>query len=160
MTRPTIRPPFQLAYVVDDIPSAVDRWVRRGAGPFFTNKRHVTYNGPDPLAPTQVAAGQLGPMMIKLMVPREGGFLPSSPGFHSVVSLVDDFDAACAAFEEQGHPIVVRAETSWGLHFAYADTRAELGHEWEIIQFEPGMVGYFDSIAAAAEGWDGSDPIR
>ncbi len=55
---------------------------------------------------------------------------------------------------------MVRAETSWGLHFAYADTTAELGHQWEIIEFQQGLADHFASIAAAAEGWDGRDRIR
>lgn len=150
----------QLAYVVDDIDAAAMRWVARGAGPFFRYTPSVAYRGVAPRIAAQVATGWFQSVMIKLMVPVVDGFLPMSPGLHSLVTSVDDVEAACAGFAAQGQPTVLRAETTDGLHFAFVDARSESGHFWELVQATPTLQANYESLRAAAQGWDGSDPLR
>jgi len=98
--------------------------------------------------------------MIKLMVPVPGGFLPSENGLHSLVTTADDLDAACAACERQGLATALRAETTAGHRFAFVDAVADCGHHWEVIEASAALRAYYASLAAAADGWDGREPIR
>lgn len=150
----------QLAYVVDDIEAAAMGWAALGAGPFFRYTPSVTYRGEAPSIASEVATGCFQSIMIKLMVPIAGGFLPSEPGLHSLVTSVADVEAACAVLERQGHPTVLRAETSDGLQFAFVDARARSGHFWELVQATDGLLAYYASLREAARVWDGSRPVR
>ena len=150
----------QLAYVVDDLEATAMSWVARGAGPFFRYTPNVAYRGVAPRIAAEVATGWFQSIMIKLMVPVVDGFLPMNPGLHSLVTSVGDVEAACDFLAEQGQPTVLRAETADGLRFAFVDARSESGHFWELVEASAGLHAYYASLKAAAEGWEGSDPIR
>jgi hypothetical protein len=40
------------------------------------------------------------------------------------------------------------------------DARATLGHHVEVLQRSPELRGFHARIRAAADGWDGRDPLR
>ena len=44
--------------------------------------------------------------------------------------------------------------------FAYYDTRPLMGCMLEVVSYDDGVIERFAQIAAAAQGWDGRDPIR
>ena len=62
---------FQLGFVVDDIPTAAERWAAVfGVGPFTVlpaMEVACTYRGVDSGVNMQVAAAQLGPVQIELI---------------------------------------------------------------------------------------------
>jgi hypothetical protein len=138
--------------------------VARGAGPFFL-RTPASWTGTDREGrevrfTTGGALGQFGGLRISLRPKDERGVLPSTPGFYSVETVAEDYEAACAVFEAAGVKSVVMAQTAGGLRFAIFDTTAELGHLWGVFEAHPPLVALYREVAAAAEGWDGSDPIR
>ena len=59
-----------------------------------------------------------------------------------------------------GWPQVLEAETASGGRFGFYDARDQLGHLIEIYEPIDRLVAFYASVARAAEGWDGRDPIR
>lgn len=51
-------------------------------------------------------------------------------------------------------------ETLAGTAFAFVDVVERYGHMIELFEPAPGLFGFYAMVAAAAVGWDGSDPIR
>lgn len=45
-------------------------------------------------------------------------------------------------------------------HNTFHDASASLGHDIEIHDDVPGLRGFFAMVRGAAEGWDGSEPLR
>lgn len=163
-------PIAQLGYVVTDLPVTIDHWVTMfGAGPFFLFE-DITfpewrYRGEPTLTRLDIAAGQLGDLVIELIVPRGDGpsayrdsFAAGSSGLHHYGILAEDPDAAAAQFGSTAP--VTTAQTGAGTRFAYFDTRPQLGAMVEIIEAGPDVRELFAMIAQAAVGWDGTDPVR
>jgi hypothetical protein len=47
------------------------------------------------------------------------------------------------------------------LRFSYVDTSAEIGCMVELVEQHESQTGFFQRVAAAAEGWDGvTGPLR
>lgn len=163
---------LQNCYVVEDLEKAIDHWVKTiGAGPFFIMRKldnlKIDYRGSPSSLDIDFALGQAGPVHIELiqdnsknptvysdMYPKGSG-----GGFHHVGMLAKDFDAAVAAYERAGYP---RGMTGvFGTTpFAYMDTRASVGFFSEFHEDTAEIRAFFAKIAAAAENWDGSDPVR
>lgn len=163
-------PIVQLGYVVTDLPAAIDYWVGMfGAGPFFRFE-DITfpewrYRGEPTITRLDIAAGQLGDLIIELIMPRgdepsayRDSFPAGSGGLHHYGILATDPDAAAARLGLPGP--VTTAQTGDGTRFAYFDTRPELGVMVEIIESGPDVRELFAMIADAAVDWDGADPVR
>ena len=73
---------------------------------------------------------------------------------------MDDLDAAVQDLVAQGHELAMSARTASGLVFHFVDTRATLGHMVELYEPTPGLRAFYSMVRAAAEGWDGVDPVR
>ena len=140
-------PPVQLAYAVNDLESAALAWVAsHGAGPFFVMKHiavsEVLYCGRPATFDHSSAYGQLGPIMVELVCDHTVGpspfpdvDAPGGQGLHHVAHFVDDVTAMRAHLTAQGCAEALRARTASG-------------------------VWFYSTIAAAARGWDGKEPIR
>jgi hypothetical protein len=139
-------PVVQLAYLVEDLEKAACSWIEQGAGPFFVT------------SPSN-AMGQFGSLMIELKPVGAYG-TDDPPGLHHVASLVDDYDAAAAAFAQRGHRVLRSGKTPRGVPYAFFDTRAALGHEWEIYPRHPRLMAVYETVAAGAVEWDGTSPVR
>lgn len=165
---------WQLAWVVDDIDSAVRQWRRTaGIGPFFVG-RHVgaiigdaEYRGAPFTVDMSCAIAQAGPVQIELI--QQHGAAPSpyrdavaegTEGFHHICSFVEDVPAECRDYEQNGFDVVMTGSVG-GSRVAYIDTRPMLGCMTEVMQ-PGGLVGQLNqAVAAAANGWDGTtDPVR
>ena len=81
-------------------------------------------------------------------------------GLHHVAFFVDDLEAAQAELADRGWPEAMRAETASGAVFVFHDATAELGHMIELYVGSPGLRGFYAMVAQAAQGWDGTDPVR
>lgn len=168
-------PVRQLAYKVNDLETAAAAAHHRqfGSGPFFV-LRHIAlassqHRGIARPFDHSSAYGQWGSVMVELMVqhnPDDSGLHDMFPfgsggeGLHHAALFVDDLDAAIARFAEQAAPLVQLMVTSTGTAFAFVDTRKSLGHMLELYEPTPQLTGFYEFVAAAAQGWNGTDLIR
>lgn len=170
-TNPFNRGYIQVAYIVSDIEKAVLRWAEtRGAGPFFL-KTYKTQGEPQyrgqPANLDHISAfGQYGDIMVELIQPLGGGpsvYLDHSgrgnEGLHHFAKSCADLEAAVAHAQSLGYELACRGGTPQ-TPVAFVDARHELGHMIELCQDAPSLRFLYDMVAKAAEGWDGTDPIR
>ncbi len=62
-------------------------------------------------------------------------------------------------FEERGLESYLSSRLN-GEYTTVHDASATLGHDIEILVDAPAFRGFFGMVLDAAEGWDGSDPLR
>ncbi len=164
----------QLAYKVNDLEAAAAAHHRRfGSGPFFV-LRHVAlassvHRGVERPFDHSSAYGQWGSVMVELVMqhnPDDSALHDMFPygsateGLHHAALFVDDLQAEIARFASEGAPLAQLSVTQTDTAFAFVDTRASLGHMLEMYEPTPELTGFYDFVAAAAQGWDGSDLIR
>lgn len=164
----------QLAYKVNDLEAAVAAHHRRfGSGPFFV-LRHVAlacseHRGVERPFDHSSAYGQWGGVMVELVVqhnPDDSALHEMFPhgsgseGLHHAALFVDDLAAEIARFEAGGAPLAQLSVTASGTAFAFLDTRASLGHMLELYEPTAQITGFYDFVAQAAQGWDGTDVLR
>lgn len=166
------RPFVQLAYHAPDIFKAAERWAdERGAGPFYVNEHipveRALYRGQPAEFDHSSAYGQLGEVMLELVQQNNDGpsgvrdmYAPHEQGLHHCATIVPDFAEELARYEALGYTVANRFWLAGGMEFAFIDTVAAYGHMVEVYEGQPGLLGFYAAIKAAAEGWDGSDPIR
>lgn len=163
---------MQLCWVVPDLDAAIAHWVRTtGAGPFFVfGEVHFTeshYRGtPMDVAPHRASIGQHGDMQIELIQP-----LGDDPGiwrdlvpfgkacFHHVGLYCTDYETERAALLDTGAEMAFEG-LMMGARTCYVDTVGSVGFMTELITANPVAEMVFGQIRQAAEGWDGSDPVR
>ncbi len=167
-----IGPPVQVAYAVPDAETAAAEWSRRWrAGPFFV-RRHialtdVVYRGWPATFDHTSAYGQWGSLMVELVQdhgaepsPVRERYGPDETGLHHLACFVDDLEAALTELSGAGHDTVMTA-TAGTTPFAFVDLWASHGH---LLELYPGGVAslraFYAMVAAAADGWDGRDPVR
>ncbi|WP_017664853.1 VOC family protein [Porphyrobacter sp. AAP82] len=167
-------PVRQLAYKVNSLEAAAEAHHRAfGSGPFFV-LRHVAlassqHRGVERPFDHSSAYGQWGSVMIELVVQHnadESALHEMFPhgslreGLHHAAVFVDDLAAAIARFEGEGAPLAQLSVTQGGTAFAFVDTRTSLGHMLELYEPAEQLTGFYDFVAAAAQGWDGRDLVR
>ena len=163
----------QVAYFVPDVVAAARAHSALfGSGPFFVAE-HIAltlslHRGrPAPLDHSS-AYGQWGDVMIEFVQQNNEGpsvfrdLFPGSSdqGFHHVALIVDDMKAAMARFEAQGHETGLYAEVAPGVGFAMMDCVRAYGHFVELYEPTPMLLGVYDLVRSASEGFDGTEPIR
>lgn len=166
-------PPVQIAYAVPDAVAAAERWAATtGAGPFFVNEHipltDVTYRGEPSTFDHSSAYGQWGSVMVELVQdhgtapsPVRELFAPDVGGLHHLAFIVDDVDAELDALVAAGHEVAMSATTGGGnMRFHFVDALATHGHFFELYPPTPGLRGFYAMVANAADGWDGTDPVR
>jgi catechol 2,3-dioxygenase-like lactoylglutathione lyase family enzyme len=169
------RPLHHVAYLVDDLPTAVEQWVAAtGAGPFIHLGDHVTFeetllDGAPCAFDHASAIGRWGPVFLELMQLHED-VTPAlerrlrPPGgaggarVAHVAYLAEDPVAESARLEAAGMPQFL--ELREGAVRIAVHEAPLLGHPIEVHEDSEAINGLFATIAAAAEGWDGSDPLR
>ena len=171
MTSFALGAPVQVAYAVADLDAAAARWAARGVGPFFV-LRHievvdVRYRGRPGRFDHSSAYGQWGPVMLELVQDHTVGDSPvadvvgpGGEGVHHLAYFVDDVAAAGRGLAAHGWEEALWACTTTGTAFAFHDAVAELGHMVEIYERTERLARFYRSVAEAAEGWDGADPVR
>ena len=164
------RPIHHVCYVVDDLPTAVDRWVElTGAGPFFLLGEHVTFEetlleGEPCTFDHASAIGRWGPIFLELIqlhevTPElESRYVAGGSRISHVGYVVDDPAAESARLEAAGMPRFLylrQGPVQISVHDAPL-----LGHAIEVHENTDVINGLFALIAAGPEGWDGSEPLR
>lgn len=163
---------MQMCWVVPDLEAAIHHWVRTaGAGPFFVfEELHFedgNYRGtPSDVQPCRAAIGQHGDMQIELIVPTSEGpgiwsdvVKPGGFAFHHTCLYCHDYEAEKKALIDAGAEVAFEG-LMMGAKTCYIDTVAILGFMTELVTANPVAEQVFGAFRAAAEGWDGSDPIR
>src|SRR5215208_5779992 len=173
MFRPQLGEPHHYAYVVEDIEATVNRLVDQlGAGPFFLIEgvplENVLSRGEPAEFVHNSAFGSCGAGAIELieavrLAPDlvEKQFSGPRPRIHHVAYVVAPREVADlrSSLDERGLPQYLSSqlgEVDTTLH----DASAALGHDIEIHVDSEGLRGFFEMVRGAAEGWDGSQPLR
>jgi hypothetical protein len=161
----------QAAWVVPDLHAAMERWVKVSrVGPFFVNPEvkmeKARYRGRPTSIPVRIGLAQAGPIQIELIEQMDD--TPSvyrdsvafgQERFHHMAAFVDDVDAEIARYVAGGADLAYDGYFG-NVRIGYLDTRKQLGFMVELFDHKPGMDEFFAYIAAQAEQWDSSDPIR
>ena len=163
----------QTAFIVPDLPAAIDRWVKdTHAGPFFVLPNFLvpgqTYRGEESRADITIAMGFAGHMLIELIQPLDNE--PSvyketielrGYGFHHLGIACADVDADSRDYQSRGYHEAFRAAVPTGGEVVYLDngTGPQLGF-LELLPVTPGMDATFTRFWEASRDWDGSDPVR
>ena len=168
-------PIVQICWQVDDIATSVDRWVRTtGAGPFFLAGHiafdELTYRGRPATLDQSSAIGQWGGLQVELFHQHcgspsgavETASADGSPSLQHVTWFAPDVAAegrrlAALGFDEV---MTARLPAMSGMRIAWYDARPLLGCMVEVYEEHPTMRRLYRKVAAAAEGWDGRDPLR
>ena len=166
-------PIMQNGYVVRDLDAAMAHWTGvLGVGPFFVTPRvpfaELTYRGAPSGAEIAVAVAFSGELQIELVRQTNDAasvyrdhLAAHGEGLHHVGILSERFDQDMAHAEAAGIGVAQAGRTASGLRFAYLDTeRGHSGSMIELIECTPGMRRFLDRLKAAAQDWDGSDPVR
>jgi hypothetical protein len=164
--------PVQLAYAVPDVVTAARRWAaHQGAGPFFVREHipvtDVLHRGQPAVFDHTSALGQWGPIMVELLCDHGAGpsavrdlFGPDESGLHHVACFVRDLDAETERLAALGYPLAQSAVAAGTTRFHFVDTVADRGHMLELYEPSERLLGVYERVARAAQGWDGSDPVR
>lgn len=160
----------QLAFVPSDFDAAIEYWTQTmGIGPFFLFEGlkldDMRYRGKSTDAAFTVAIAYWGDVQIELVrgdneAPAHyNGEYGVKDRLHHVLQIVDDFDAAMAAFAAVGGEVIVSGGFGGG-KVAYIDPGAGPGGLVEILEPGEGAAELFAMIKRASVDWDGSEPIR
>lgn len=162
--------PVQIAYGVRDLAHAAARFsTATGAGPFVMIEhiplRSARISGEHGEFDHSSAYGQWGPVMVELVEEHTSPLVDigtaNEPGhLHHLAFMVTSLDEAATWCEQQGWPELLHAETTGGQVFVFHDARHQLGHLIELYEPSDRLLGFYRSVAAAADGWDGTDPVR
>ncbi|MCV7150199.1 VOC family protein [Mycolicibacterium pyrenivorans] len=167
---PSLGPIRQVGYVVDDLDAALANWVELGVGPWFVLRRiaqQADYRGDPRDVTISIALANSGELQLELI--QQHGETPSiyteflddrGAGFHQFAYWPDDFDAALGAVRDAGWPVVWSSAEEGGVRYAYAEPPAGVATVVELMEFTEVTEGLAKFVREAADGWDGSEPIR
>jgi methylmalonyl-CoA/ethylmalonyl-CoA epimerase len=165
--------PHHYAYVVDDIEATVKRLVDQlGAGPFFLIENvpleDVVSRGEPATFVHNSAFGACDGSAIELievvrLAPErvEKGFSGARPRIQHVGYVVPAAEVAGlrSSLDARGLTQYLSSQLG-GAETTLHDASATLGHDIEIHADNQGLHDFFSMVTGAAEGWDGSEPLR
>jgi hypothetical protein len=172
MTTTLFGPVMQLGFVVPDLEAAIEHWRRRiGLGPFFVLSgvefAELRYRGQPTEVQMAVALAQWGAVQVELIqqLNDSRSIYQDYPGraaggLQHVGVMTESLDAHLARLAPHGIEPVQWGATANGIRFAYLDTDAMPGSMVELIESGPAINEFFALVRSAAQGWDGSDPVR
>jgi len=163
---------MQICWVVPDLQAAMAAWTRTaGVGPFFQFDGvawdDAVYRGrPWTNISISAAIAQSGDTQIELVTQNEEApsifrdVVPAGrSGLHHMALYSHEFDADLAFYRDAGAELVFDG-LMMGARVAWLDTVETLGFMVELITANPVADSVFGAIRTAAEGWDGSEPVR
>ena len=165
----SIGPVMQIAFVPEDFDAAVRHWTQvMGVGPFFLLENiqleDSRYLGAPNTCLFSIALAYWGDLQIELI--RQENDAPSiyrdaaGQGLHHTCLITDDIAAARATAEAAGATVLVEGQVGADGAVIYVDTGGGPGSIVEVLQPATGMLDLFAMIRAAAQDWDGSEPLR
>ncbi len=163
---------IQMAYVVEDIHRAIDKWAGQlKVGPWFLLEHFTgvdaSYRGQASEADVAIAMSFAGHMMIELIQPNNHAASvyretidQRGYGFHHWGVGSRDFDRDVETFRKRGAELAYFLRVPSGGRVAYMDTTAELPGMVELIELGADFEPIFTRFYRASLGWDGKDPVR
>ena len=172
-SKPPLGKPHHSGYAVQSIAATVPRLVEQfGAGPFLLIENvpleNVSFNGEPAVFEHHSAFGSLGGYPIELqetvrvdpehLATKWSGELPR---LHHVGYALSSHaaDDARDALAEGGSPAYLASELNGEVTTVH-DGSLVLGHDIEVLVDGPALQEFFAMVLGAAEGWDGTDPLR
>lgn len=168
-------PVRQLGYVVHDIEAAMEYWTRQmGVGPFFylADPQFIDFRHRGVLSDVRISAAfaQCGPVQIELIQLRNDApslwreFVDAGHEGLQHIAFWHDEETYNRVLQEAlaaGYTIAISAASVEPAgRLVYFDQQDHPGTAIELSCLSPKKKIVFDMIAEAAEGWDGSDPVR
>ena len=162
----------QNGYVVHDIEAAMRHWAEvLGIGPWFYVEhapfRNFRYRGQPSDADVAIALANSGPLQIELIQQHNDApslyrdFLQAgNEGLQHVAYWTESFDADYARALAAGYRVGHEGVTGRFGPFAYFDTESHPGTVVELSDIGGPKRALFKTIADAADGWDGTVPVR
>jgi methylmalonyl-CoA/ethylmalonyl-CoA epimerase len=165
--------PHHHAYVVDDIEATASRLVDQlGAGPFFLIENVPLENVRSRGEPAEFvhnsafgsySGGAIELMQALSLAPErvEKGFSGPRPRIHHVAHVVPPTEVADlrSSLDERGLTEYLSSQLG-GVETTLHDASSTLGHDIEIHVDNEGLRDFFAMVKRAADGWDGSQPLR
>ncbi len=160
----------QIGYVVDDLDTAIAGWLELGVGPWFVLRRipqRADYRGEPCEVEISIALANSGDLQLEVI--QQHGDTPSiytefldrrGAGFHQLAYWPVDFDETLRKVKHAGWPVVWANAEEGGVRYAYVEPPAPVATIIELMEFDDVTEGLSIFVAAAAQNWDGSDPIR
>jgi Glyoxalase/Bleomycin resistance protein/Dioxygenase superfamily len=160
----------QIGFVVDDFDKAVTSWLAIGVGPWYVvrgQQQQALYRGAACEVTLTIAFANSGDMQVELI--QQENDTPSiyteflstkGEGFNQFAYWTADFDATVASLHDAGWPVVWSGGESDGVRYAYVEPPGGPASIIEIMELNDATTFLGEFVRAAAEGWDGSDPIR
>ena len=170
-TAPKLPALHHVGYVVDDLKLGVAQFVATyGAGPFFAIAHmpfdEVTYLGAPARYDHSSAFAQWGPIIVELTEVHEAepaglreALVAPGGGIGHVAWLCDSLSDETARLEAAGFRAFHSGRTG-PASAVWFDRGPLFGHPVEVLERRAEILGFYAGIAAAAEGWDGSEPLR
>lgn len=163
---------MQVAYFVEDMDRELKHWTKTlGVGPFFLFKSFklldAKYRGQPTDIDIDLALAFSGTMCFELIV--QNNDVPSvyrdvvkqrGYGFHHWAVSTRTFDADVARHQQAGMALAFSGVAGVGARAGYMDATATLGGMIELIEINPKVEEFFGMLHAAAQNWDGKDPVR
>jgi glyoxalase/bleomycin resistance protein/dioxygenase superfamily protein len=160
----------QIGYVVTDLDTALAGWLELGIGPWFVIRglrQRALYRGVPCEITLSLALANSGDMQIEVIQQQDPTssifteFLAAGrQGFHQLAYWTEDFAATMQAVDVAGWPVVWSGGEDIGTRFAYVESSGCPATIIEIMELTETTEGMGKFIRDAADGWDGSDPIR
>jgi Glyoxalase/Bleomycin resistance protein/Dioxygenase superfamily len=162
---------MQMCWVVPDLRSAIDSWVRSaGVGPFFWFDGVDCVGGQHRGRPAEfpkitAAIAYAGDLQIELVTQDNDDpgvfrdlFGPGQSGLHHMALLCDNYESERDIYVRAGAELafegmIGNSRTCW------VDTTATLGFMVELLEPSATRDAGFAAMRAAAESWDGINPI-
>jgi Glyoxalase/Bleomycin resistance protein/Dioxygenase superfamily len=164
-------PIHHVGYVVERLRPGVERFAATtGAGPFFAMEHiafdEVSFEGAPAAYDHSSAFGAWGPIIVELTEVHDA----QPPGLRAALAapgarlghvawLADDLDAETARLRAAGlrpfHTGRTGPASAVWLHGGPL-----LGHPVEVLERRDELERFYAMVRAAAEGWDGADPLR
>ena len=167
----------QLGFVVRDADAAMKYWAEVvGVGPFLVFRKmsfeDYRYRGAVTDSPVvTIGLAHSGPLQIEIIEQHNDApsayrdFLPIGHGeFHHVSPWFQDaagYDAAYERLHASGLEVVHQGVITGGFRFAYFCSPAGGWPQLEISEaLKPAAAEMWSSLQTAAQGWDGTAPLR
>ena len=163
---------MQICWVVPDLQAAMAEWTRTaGVGPFFYFDSvawdDAIYRGkPWSNLSISAAIAQSGDVQIELIQQNDEGpsmfreVVPAGQaGLHHMALYSHTYDADIAFYRNAGAEIIFNG-LMMGARVCWIDTVKTLGFMVELISANDVAASVFGAMRAAAENWDGKDPVR
>ncbi|RFU14235.1 VOC family protein [Rhodobacteraceae bacterium W635] len=163
----------QSGYVVRDIDERMAFLsAKAGIGPWFVARNLrlplCIYRGKEIELELHAALANSGTHQVELIqqISPEGSIYtewlelyPDGSPMQHVSSWEEDFDGAVSRAQAVGWRLIQEGRSSYG-PFAYLEHPDDPKLVFEVTRKGPERASIFQQVATAAEGWDGTDPIR